>query len=177
WMATGKRFPALPLAGLRRGADPVHTRPRFTDLPAAAGKLPRVAFRLPVEEDLRTRVPICRAAIRSPVLARLDRLSRHSRRLHAGPGQRLFREQPNGHLYPARLRNPQSSPLRRLWGALLGYQRQRRARADEMELPGPCAAFRRLSCPRGALRTRRRHAVTFRRHRLAALRARNRPSG
>jgi hypothetical protein len=47
-----------------------------------------------------------RAALHPPALARLDRLSRHSGRLHARPGTRLLREQSSRDVHSAAVCNP-----------------------------------------------------------------------
>ena len=49
-------------------------------------------------------VPVVRPDVRSPVLARLDRLPRHPGRVHAREGHRLLREQPARRLRAARVR-------------------------------------------------------------------------
>ena len=54
--------------------------------------------------------PELRAAVRPPVLARLDRLPRHPGRLHARPRHRLLREHP---ARDARRSAPTRSPIRR----------------------------------------------------------------
>ena len=54
--------------------------------PHRAGLLRRVVQHLRVEEGLRHRLPVCGAALHPPAVARLDRLSRHPRRLHAREG-------------------------------------------------------------------------------------------
>ena len=56
--------------------------------------LPGMDRDLSVGESLRLRFPVCRAAVHSPVLACMDRFSRHPRSLHAREALRLFREQP-----------------------------------------------------------------------------------
>ena len=82
-LAAGDRVHPAPLRRLRRGTAALHARPGLADASAAAGELRRLLRDLPVEEDLRPRVALLRAALHPPALAPVDRLSRHPRRLHA----------------------------------------------------------------------------------------------
>ena len=78
---------------------------------------------LPVEEDLRSRIALLGAALHASALAHVDRLSRHSRRLHARARQRLLREQPAGDVRAAGVRDPQSDGLRRATASTAGGSR------------------------------------------------------
>ena len=122
-------FMPAPLPGLRRGALALHPRPRLADSPLAAGELRRLLRHLPVEGNLRPRAALLRAALHPPTLAPVDRLPRHSRRVHARARQRLLREQPAGDLRAAGVRRPEPAGLRGLRGALLGVHGLRWPRA------------------------------------------------
>ena len=120
-----------------------------------------------------------RAAVRPPVLARLDRLPRHPGRLDGGQGARLLRELAAGHARAAGVRDREPRRLEGLRAGRLGPHRLRRPRRDgdrgrprRSTFWGYARAGRRLR--RGA---RRRHDRADRRARLAAVRARDRGAG
>src|SRR3546814_413301 len=100
------RLPALRLGGLQRGDRAVRARAGFAHAPDRPGLLPRVDQHLPVGKHLRPRLPVCRAAVHPSVLARVERLPRHPRPLHAREGLRLLREQPPCRARATRLRLP-----------------------------------------------------------------------
>ena len=91
--------------------------------PLPAGELRRLLLHLPVEEDLRPRAALLRAAVHAPALAPVDRLPRHPRRLHARPRQRLLREQPAGDLRAAGVRDPQPAASSRATASTAGGSR------------------------------------------------------
>jgi hypothetical protein len=68
-------FPAVSLERLRRGADPLPAGPRLADAPDRAALLRGLVQHVPVEGDLRHRLPLCGAALHPPDVADLVRLS------------------------------------------------------------------------------------------------------
>ena len=116
------------------------------------------------------------ADVRPPVQPRLGRFPRHPRRLHAGEGHRLFREQPPRDARPARLcdwpiRWAGAATGRDLWGLTACD-----GPADvTLELDGRSADLP-LLCGARPGRFRRRHGRADRGGRLGRLRAGNRAS-
>ena len=133
-MAGGRRAGSSNIATrVRRGFTALHPRTRFADAPAAAGKLSCLLRDLPVEEDLRLRIALLRAALYASALTYVDRLSRYSRRIHACARQRLLPEHQACDVRAAGIRDPQSHELRRLRRTLLGIHGMRRPRLDETD--------------------------------------------
>src|SRR5687767_11663943 len=83
WLDAGSWLRATSLGGIQRGADSVRARPWFADQPAPATELRSVGIHLPVEEAVRSRVSLRRAALHASALACVDRLPRHPGCLHA----------------------------------------------------------------------------------------------
>ncbi len=79
----GKRFPYLRLARPQRGDDPLRARPRLADAPDRPRGLAGMDPHLSMGDVLRPGARQLRPAVRPPVLAGLDRLPGHPRRLHA----------------------------------------------------------------------------------------------
>ena len=77
------RIPALRLGGLQRSDRPIRAGAGLADPSARRRRLRGVDRDLPVGEPVRPRFPVRGAAVHPPVLARMDRLSRHPRPLHA----------------------------------------------------------------------------------------------
>ena len=100
------------------------------------------------------RAPELRAALRPPVLAPLDRLSRHPGRDHAPARHRLLRELAPRRLRAARLRDRQSEGLVRVRRQRLGLHRLRR--------PGHHAPGRPHGAARATFSTTRRAAPAAR---------------
>src|SRR5205823_816808 len=86
------RLPAVSVARLRRGANSLHFRDGFADLPPPDRELCRLGSQLLLSEVLRLRVPLRRAAVQSPDVPPLGRLSRHPGSFSARPRPRLLRE-------------------------------------------------------------------------------------
>ena len=74
------RLPALRLGRLQRGAAAVRAGPGLADPSADPAEFSGLDHDLPVGESVRLRLPLRRAAVHPPVLACLDRFSRHPRR-------------------------------------------------------------------------------------------------
>ena len=178
WLAagTGCRLHPAPMGRLRRGAGALHPGARLAHARHRQRELRRLVHELRVEDGLRHRVPVRRAPLHPPVVARLGRLPRHPGCLHAGQGQRLLREQPPRHAGPAAVRHAQPAGDRGCRRALLGHHRQRRAGADEGNHRRRRADVLRLRRQRRPRRPRRRHPGTLGRRCLAALRTRHRPA-
>ena len=71
----------------------------------------RMDLHIRLANTLRSRASLCGPALHPPILAYLDRFSRHSGRLYARQGDRLFREQPPRNLCPAAVCDRQSSSI------------------------------------------------------------------
>src|SRR5207249_2749866 len=122
-LEAARGIPALRLARLQRDADPARAGAGLTRARRGAGVVRGVDRRLPVGLVPRPDLPRLRAALRSPVLARVDRLPRHPRRVHAREGLRLLRELAARHVRAARLRDRQPLGLQGLWTRRLGVDR------------------------------------------------------
>src|SRR6266566_6857005 len=75
---------------------------------------------LQLGDFLRTDPRQLRSALRTPVLARVDRLSRNSGRVHAREGDRLLRELAPSDGVTAVVRDRQSRTVEGLWRERLG---------------------------------------------------------
>ncbi len=129
---------------------------------------------LSLEEALRPGIPVRRAALHPPAVARLDRLSRHPRPLHAPARHRLLREQPPRHARAAAVRDPQPEAIQGLRRRLLGAHGERRPRPRDPPDRWCRAPLLRLQGPEHPLRAGRRHRRPVGGGRLAAVRARDR---
>ena len=176
WMAAGERIYPAPLARLRRRFAAIHPRARFADISVAARELSRLLRNLSVEEDLRSRIALLGPAVYASTLAHVDRLSRHSRRVHARARQRLLRKQPAGDLRAAGIRDPQSDEFRRLRRTLLGIHGLRRTRLGQASGQRRRTRVLRLCRSRRSIRSRRRHRRPVGGRRLAAVRSGDRHS-
>src|SRR5712691_2794061 len=76
---------------------------------------------------LRTDPRQLRSPLRTPILARVDRLPRNSGRVHAREGDRLLRELATSDGFAAVVRDRQSRTVEGLWRERLGSHRRRRA--------------------------------------------------
>ena len=119
--------------GYDEGLAALHPRPWLADPPVAPAELCRLHRNLRMEENLRPRAALFRSAFYPSAVAHVGGLSRHPRRLHAAPRQRLFREQPAGNVRAAGVCDPKPDEVCRLRAILLGVHRVRRARLDHSE--------------------------------------------
>ena len=140
--------------------------------------LPDEAWRAYTARPRAARVPRpdargLRAAVRPPVLARLDRLPRHPRRLDGGEGARLLRELAPGDAGAARVRDREPAAAGGLRAGRLGPHRLRRPRreGDGRRPRGRVLGLRRAR--RGLRRGARRR--DDRAHRRASRRCPSRP--
>src|SRR5207249_11284486 len=85
-----ERLPRLRLARLQRSDDALHPGARLAHSSRGARGLDRVDRRVSVGHVLRPDARRVRSAVRTPLLARVDRLPRYPGRLHAGPRDRLL---------------------------------------------------------------------------------------
>ena len=115
------------VAHLRRVDDPVHPRPRLPHPPAGRPCVAGIHGKPQPSRVPGADARELRAALRPPVLPRLDRLSRPPRRLDGGQGPRLLRELASGDPRPTRLRHREPRWLEGLWAQRLGAHRLRRA--------------------------------------------------
>ena len=174
-------LPRLRLARLQRGDARLPARARLADPSGRRRGLGR-SGRAPTTRlghGPRAGAPRLRAAVRAPVLARLDRLPRHPGRLHARARHRLLRELAGAPRYAQRayaIANPRR--LARLRRRRLGPHRLRRAADVELVVDGGRRAFHTYAGARRRRRSvrRRRHARADRRRRSIAVRARDRRS-
>ena len=125
---------------------------------------------LRMEENLRPRTAIFGTAFYASAIPHVGGLSRHPRRLHASPRQRLFREQPAGDVRAAGIRDPQPDEFCRLRSILLGVHRVRRARLGHPSRQWRRATVLRLQRPRRSVRSRRRDGRAMGCHCLVAIR-------
>ena len=166
------RIPALRLGGLQRGDRPLRARAGLADASARGRRLPRVDGDLPVGESLRLRFPLRRPAVRAPVLARVDRLSRHPRSLHAREALRLFREQPPRDATCSASTRGATRTNSPATTSTAGASPPATGRATTMPaLRTDRAPLCRLRGARRAVRTRRRDARGLGARRVAAVRA------
>src|SRR5574341_201891 len=114
-LETRMRLPAILVGGLQRGNPASRARPRFAYAPASSGNLQSLYFNILLEANLRPGGSLCRSIIYSSALPFVDRLLRHSRRIHAGEGDRLFREQSPRDLRATTVCDQQSARVQRLW--------------------------------------------------------------
>ncbi len=124
---------------------------------------------------VRPGVPELRAAVRSPVHARVDRLPQAPGRVHAQARPRLFREHATRRLCAAGVCDRQSAQVQGLRRDDLGPHGERRTRGRHHGRRNGgtrCSAPMRRAAPTIG-RIRRLHAGAHRRAGLAAVRARN----
>ena len=131
------------------------------------------------DDVLRPGVHQLRAALHPPVLAHLDRLPRHPRRLHARKGRRLLRELAARHLRAARVCRGESRTFRGYGENMWGLTASHRADATPR---GPSTDGRSSSTPTGRAAPARRHPRrrdhrADGRGRVAAVRAGDRAAG
>src|SRR5687768_16181557 len=124
WVEAGDWLRETPLGGIQRSADAVRARPRLADARTVAAGLRRLDVDISVEEVVRLRIPVRRAAVHAPALSCLDRLPRHPGRVHARARERLLREQPPRHVCPAAIRAPQSEEVQGLRRERVGHYRE-----------------------------------------------------
>jgi hypothetical protein len=72
WLDAGRRLRAISLAGIQRGADSLRARPWITQQSLAREKLRSLDSHLSVEEAVRSRIALRRAAIHASAFACLD---------------------------------------------------------------------------------------------------------
>ena len=132
-------------------------RTRSAPMPGAHGRAPTTRR----WGKLRAGVPGLRAAVRAPVLARVDRLPRHPGRVHAQARHRLLREHPPRDLRAARLRDRESAALQGLRRQHLGHHGERRPGRLRRSRARPASGVYRAYTARGiggAAAPRRLHA-------------------
>ena len=173
-LATGRRLHPVPVGGYDEALLLYLLGLGSPTLPAARRELRRVPLQLSVEEGLRLRVRLLRAALHAPALASVGRLPGDPGRLHARARHATTSR-------TAGTRRTCSSGTRsgtrsssRATASSAGGSRRATAPAESGEAEGRRAELLRLRRTRRALRARRRDHRPLGRGRLAAVRARDR---
>ncbi len=129
-LVAGRRLPRIRLARLQRGDAGLPARARFPDVSGRQRGLGTMDehLRPKLAHGVRPGAPGLRAAVRPPVLPRVDRFPQDPGCVHAPARHRLFREQPARDLRPAGLCDRQSARLQGLRRDDVGHHGERRSR-------------------------------------------------
>src|SRR6266480_1271562 len=107
-METRNRVHQISLDWLQRGFDSLHPGTRIADVSYFAEELSRLDRDLQMERSLWVPTPLRWTTLYSPTVTHLDRLSRHSGRVHEKQGDRLFREHTSSDLRTTAVRDSES---------------------------------------------------------------------